>query len=72
MDEEIVVSDDIPDASLAIEELECEPKEESPLDKIKDLVNDKMVAVAVAAAKTIGVVADGLGEEFKPFGKVSF
>ena len=28
-----------------------------------------MVAVAVAAAKTIGVVADGLGPEFKPFGK---
>lgn len=47
VDEEIVVSDDIPDASLAIEELECEPKEESPLDKIKDL--------GIAGAVSLGV-----------------
>ena len=42
---------------------------DSLVDKIKELVEDKMVAVAVAATKTIGVVADGLGPEFKPYGK---
>jgi hypothetical protein len=41
----------------------------SLINKLKESVNDKMIAVAIAAVNTIGVVADGLGSEFGSYGK---
>ena len=39
------------------------------IEKLKEALNDKMIAVAIAAVNTLGVLADGLGAEFKSHGK---
>ena len=39
------------------------------IEKLKEFANDKMIAVAIAAFNTTGVVAEGMGKEFTKYGK---
>jgi len=35
------------------------------MDTLREQTNEKMIAVAIKAAETIGVLAEGMGTEFK-------